>query len=424
MSPRTARLAWLTGLGALLFVPVVLRVVSWERTGFWTEVTIITGLLATSTIVAAALLPSRLKTVTRAFGAEAVLGMHRTLGLVSVALLAAHLVAIVADNPANVWLFLPGVAPARAVCGLLGVAAVCALAGLATGRARRRYETWRWWHVGLAITVLGGTAGHVILLQHLVVDPVFGTFLGGLAGVLFAVLGYRWAVRPFDPRDRFVVEEVRRENEGVSTVLLRSADPRAVVHFDPGQFAWLRMAPSPFTEEHPFTISSAAQDGTRPTFTIRHRGDWTESRLELLRPGDVVWLDGPHGGLTPGEHSTGFVLIAGGVGITPMMSMVRTLARRADARPIRLILADRPGERLFRDELTLLQTQLRMEVTETRRAPITAEWLASTLPGPFRREQLDYFVCGSPRLVTDTTGALAELGIPERRVHTELFDVA
>ncbi len=426
MSPSTTRAAWIAGLAVLLFAPIGLRLWTLERTGFWDEATIVTGLLATSTLAATAVLPSRVKNLTRAFGLEAVMAMHRTLGLVTVALLALHIMAVVIDDPRNVWLLVPGVAPGRALAGTAGIVAVVALAAFATARARARarYEVWRWWHIALAFAVLIPSAIHIVLLQHLVLDPIAGTFLGAVAGLVIAILGYRWAVRPLDIRDRFIVADVRRESETVSTIELRPADPRAPLCFDPGQFAWLRMSQSPFAEEHPFTISSAAQDGTRPTFTVRHRGDWTSQRLAALWPGDVVWLDGPHGGMTPNHRTTGLVLIAGGVGITPMMSMVRTLARHGDPRPVRMILADRPGEMLFRDELATLQTQLHMDVTETRRAPITPEWLATTLPGQFRRDQLDYFVCGSPRLVEDTTSALDALGIPERRVHTELFDVA
>lgn len=422
MSPRLARMAWTAALALVLLVPLALRVASGERTGLWNEVTIDTGLLATSMLAALVVMISRLSSVTRAFGVEAMLGAHRTMGLAVVGLLGAHVFAILAEDPAAVWLFAPTVAPARAMWGTAGVLAAVALVGLASARARAQtgYETWRWWHAGLAAAVLISTVAHIVLLAHLAVDPVFGTFLGGLAGAVTAVLLYRWVVHPFDPRDRFVVDAVRRESDTVSTVVLRPANPRSAMQFEPGQFAWLRLGRTPFAEEHPFTIASAAQDGYRPAFTIRHYGN---ARLALLRRGDVVWLDGPHGGLTPGDSTTGLVLIAGGVGITPMMSMVRTLARRADGRPIRLILADRPGERLFRDELTTLQTQLNLDIAEALRARITADWLEATLPGQPRRDQLDYFVCGSPKMVGDATGALAELGIPNRQVHTELFGV-
>jgi ferredoxin-NADP reductase len=65
-------------------------------------------------------------------------------------------------------------------------------------------------------------------------------------------------------------------------------------------------------------------------FTIKALGDFTELLIGL-RPGRRVYLDGPHGQFTiDGVRSSGFVFIAGGVGITPMMSILRTLADRGD----------------------------------------------------------------------------------------------
>jgi FAD-binding domain len=55
----------------------------------------------------------------------------------------------------------------------------------------------------------------------------------------------------------------------------------------------MRLHRDPFTEEHPFTVTSAAQDRHTVEFTIRHAGDWTDE-LRRLQPGDPICLDGPH----------------------------------------------------------------------------------------------------------------------------------
>jgi ferredoxin-NADP reductase len=148
-----------------------------------------------------------------------------------------------------------------------------------------------------------------------------------------------------------------------------------------------------------------------------------------------VWVDGPHGAFSVDlKPSTGLVLIAGGVGITPMMSMLRTLAHRHDRRPHRLVVVARTiDELLFRGELQVLQERLDLTVVELVRQPppgwtgasgaVDDELLTALLPGKFRRNQLDYFLCGPPALVIDVLTVLDGLDIPRPRIHTEQFDL-
>ncbi len=118
-----------------------------------------------------------------------------------------------------------------------------------------------------------------------------------------------------------------------------------------------------------------------------------------------------------------------------MMSMLRTLADRGDRRPHRLLVSgSSPDEILFINELEDLQERLHLTVVPTLTQPhpgwtgttgrIDARMLSTVLPGPFRRNQLDYFLCGSGSFVTGVAGALDEIGIPRQRVHTEQFDMA
>ncbi|MFN2496145.1 MAG: FAD-binding oxidoreductase, partial [Pseudonocardiaceae bacterium] len=233
--------------------------------------------------------------------------------------------------------------------------------------------------------------------------------------------------------------EVRPETDTVSTLVLQPHRNRhgqgfRSLEFAAGQFAWLRLEPSITAQEHPFTIASSAHLGVWTEFTVRHTGDFT-NQLGRLRPGSRVWVDGPHGAFTVDlQRTTGLVLIAGGVGITPMMSMLRTLAHRRDRRPHRLVVAARTvDDLLFRAELGRLQERLDLTIVELLRRP-PRDWrgasgdvdellLAELLPGPFRRNQLDYFICGPPAMVTDVLMALDALDVPHPRIHTEQFDL-
>ncbi|MEJ8278869.1 ferredoxin reductase family protein [Pseudonocardia spirodelae] len=396
------------------------------------QMSVLTGLLALSAMVIVAVLPSRVRGLSGALGLETLLGLHRRLGVLAGVLVALHLACVVADHPERTVLLVPLVAPGRGQAATLATVTIAVLLVLALRGVRpgASHEVWRWVHLSLAALVVGASSLHVLWLNNLVTDSVMGPVLGTLGLLLVAVLVLRWGARAAS--GEFRVHVVRPESATVSTLVLARRGRHAGPWFRPGQFAWLRLERMS-VEEHPFTIASSASDGGRIEFTVRHTGDFA-SRLRDLRRGDPVWVDGPYGSFTPDAvPSTGLVLIAGGVGITPMMSMLRTAADRGDRRPYRLVVHARDrADLLFRAELAHLRTQLDLQVTEVLRRP-SADWAGAT--GPIDtallaavltdlddpRRRLDYFVCGRPQLVGDVLATLTALGVPDDRVHTEQF---
>jgi predicted ferric reductase len=453
------RTLWATVFLAVLLVPVLLApVLHSPRTdilspapparpattgsSLLSELSVGMGLLATSMLVCAVVLPSRLRSLTRTFGIDGVLSIHRFIGLTVTLVVGLHIVLVLMANPANMALLDVLHAPNRARAGLGATVALGALITLTVlrGRLRQRYEVWRWLHVALTSTVLMLSGLHIWWLHHLIRDAAMAVLFTVLGLSVLMVLAYRWLWLPvFSARREYVVREIRPETSTVSTLVLepRRDGPRRgyrTLAFAPGQFAWLRLNPSMWAQEHPFTIASSAHLGLWTEFTIRHSGDFTRE-LRRLQPGDPVWVDGPHGAFTIDlRRSTGLVMIAGGVGITPMMSMLRTLAHRRDQRPHRLLIIARTVEDLlFRAEIRKLQRQLDLTVIELLRQPppdwtgasgtVDENLLTTLLPGKFRRDQLDYYLCGPPALVVDVLTVLEEMDVPQPRIHTEQFDL-
>ena len=439
MTQRVVRLGWLTVFGAILVAPAGMRLATTTAEPMWRQLADVTGLLALSGLVCAAVLPSRVRSITRAFGIEDVIDVHRFLGVGSSVLVLVHLACVIAMSPTQVALLDPGLNGPPAKAASVATAALVLLVGLSAGRRRLnlRYEVWRWLHVLLAVTVLVGAALHVLWLAHLVQQRAMEMIFVLLAVAVAAVLLHRWVWRTLlDPSTEFVVAEIRRESETVTTVSLAARDDSdADWSFAPGQFAWLRLRRSVTGEEHPFTIASSPHQPGRVEFTIRNAGDFTRSILSL-RPGQPVWLDGPHGSFTSDSDTCrGVVMIAGGVGITPMMSMVRAAADRGDTRPHRLVVVARSSaDLLFRAELGMLRDELDLEVTEVLRRPhpgwdghsgeINIGLLSAVLGTGHEHCSLDYFLCGPPGLIHDSLETLEALGIPAERIHTELFDMA
>jgi len=164
--------------------------------------------------------------------------------------------------------------------------------------------------------------------------------------------------------------------------------------------------------------------------SIRAVGDFTES-VAKLRPGIRAYLDGPHGVFTPDRNEgPGFVLIAGGVGIAPLISMLRTFADRRDQRPCHLFYASRTLEdTTFLEELRELQRRLDLTLVlvledppqdwKGERGRIEKSLLRRRLPGRYPRMQ--FFICGPVPMLDTVESDLADIGVPAAHIHTERF---
>lgn len=424
---------------ALVVVPVVVleTAPAAARGSGLQHLSLLAALTGTSLLLAAFALPSRVRTFTSTLGVERLLRSHRALAVAGSSLLVVHVLAVLARPEHGLGVLDLSDAPPRVWAGASALGAIVLIVPLAlTRRARRpRYEGWRLAHVALAVVVMVGAALHVWWLDHLLGHPPGAWWFVLLLGVTLAVLLHRWVWRPMRAqRNAYVVEEVRSVSPGAVTVALRP-DEHAGISFRPGQFTWLKIGASPFVfEEHPFTISSSASRPGQKELTIKALGDFTEL-VAGLRPGRRVHLDGPHGAFTvDGLRSDGFVFVAGGVGITPMLSMLRTLADRGDPRPMLLVVAGRTADDLLhRADQELFDGRLDLGVVEVLEEPpeewdgeigrLTEAVLDSAL-GRRRWAHLDYFVCGPGPMVAAATRILIdEWHVPPARVHTELFDV-
>ena len=176
----------------------------------------------------------------------------------------------------------------------------------------------------------GGASAHRGWGSYLI-DPWKRALWIGLTIFWIGLLLYVRIVKPlFMLRRPYRVSEVREERGDTSTLVMHS-DGHPGFRFSPGQLGWLTLWGSPFKiTEHPFSFSSNAEAaGGRVEMSIRNLGDFT-SAIDKAPVGRRVYLDGPYGAFTIGNPADMHVLIAGCVGITPMMSMIRTLADQGD----------------------------------------------------------------------------------------------
>jgi predicted ferric reductase len=412
--------AWLSGLALIVLAPVA--VCAYAGPGVpasrVTALAVMTGTQALGLLVYSVLFISRMRSVTRVFGIEHTVTMHRLLGSLTLAFVLVHLLLVLVDNPdASALLDLPD-APPRAAAGLGALISLIALIGLTRIRQRLSYEVWRRWHLGLAGLVVLLSVLHIIWLSRLIHSPLWSGLFALLGLVLVGALAHRWLYRPWRTRAGFTVRDIVPVADGVTSVLLHPRSRSGQWHFAPGQFAWLRLSRSPFAEDHPFSMSSAP--GNEVEFCISHVGDWTTGELARIRPGKIVWLDGPHGSITLDRATQPhIVMVAAGAGIAPVLSMLLAMASARDPRQVTLLI---PSKHLYTDEIRRLKLWLKLSVNTMLPREITPLSLAAQLPDD--PSELDVFICGPASMVSDTVHALHLIGVPETQVHVERFEVS
>jgi len=292
------------------------------------------------------------------------------------------------------------------------------------------YDRWRVLHVLLTATAFLLAVAHIEGVGYYAQGWLWtGYTLFWVFLVVYVRLLRPWRML----KEPYRVVEVRPERGQAWTVTL-DPDGHPGLRFAPGQFAWLTLRGSPFRfGEHPFSISSSAARCPRIEFTIKELGDFTRT-IKDIRPGETAYVDGPYGVFSVDRYprAPGFVFVSGGVGIAPVMGMLRTLADRRDARPLLLVCANaRWGDVIYREELESLRPRLDLTLIHVLQEPppgwagehgfVTGALLQRVLPA--NRAELEYFLCG-PRPMSETAQqALHAMRVPLARVHFELFDM-
>jgi predicted ferric reductase len=257
----------------------------------------------------------------------------------------------------------------------------------------------------------------------------------GLVMVALWLILYVRLIKPWLMTQKpYLVEEVIPQRGDVWTLALRPMGHRGFT-FEAGQFAWLTLGVSPISmREHPFSMSSCGDDCDRIEFGIKALGDFT-NRIKEIKPGTKAYLDGPYGVFTTERYwdSAGFVLIAGGIGITPIYSMLLTARERQDDRPFLLIYSAASWDDItYREELEALKTDLDLTIIYVLREGhegwdgetgyVDAELLDRYLP--IHRGSRHYFVCASSAMMDAVESALFDLEVPTPHVHMEHFNLA
>jgi predicted ferric reductase len=295
-----------------------------------------------------------------------------------------------------------------------------------------RYETWRAMHAAGAVVIAVAVTHHTLNAGRYSADPVLSGFWLALLAAAFGSVVWTYIIAPLgEVGRRYQVVSVNKIALKTWELKIRPEQGEALA-FEAGQFAWLNIGHSPFSlHENPFSISSAPAERPDIRFVIKEMGDMTR-RIGDTTPGTVAYLDGAHGNLTVRDRpAKGIALIAGGVGIAPLLSIARQMQAENDQRPLILLYGNRVAEQIiYKDELDNLASRAETTVVHVVSEP-TSDWKGLT--GLINRATIKevfafegaagwlYLVCGPPPMLEPVEEALVALGVPTGQIVSEQF---
>ncbi len=397
------------------------------------------GLAGIAILALQVLLSARLRWLEWPFGLDQLIRFHKAMAIFGSLLVLAHPVLLAWGSgrwtllsswrqPWYIWF-------GRAALLLL-VATV--LVSWFRQRIKFEFQSWRLVHNVLAVSLLSLAFLHSIVAGRDLEHPVM-RIIWPLAGVAIgAVYVFHKFLRPaWLRRKRYHVAEVIRENEDVTTVKLRPPPGRPCFDYLPGQFHFVTFHagdPTVPTEEHHWTIaSSPTQRGTLAS-TIKASGDFT-ANIHKLQVGDQAEVLGPFGRFSYSLHpqQDDIVMIAGGIGITPLMAMLRHMRDVRATKRVLLLYANRTeSDIVFRQKLDTLVGGEHPQLTlvhvlshpddswQGPRGHVDRELIREHCNAPTEKA---FFVCGPPAMADAVTSTLLGMGILQSQIHGERFSL-
>ena len=237
----------------------------------------------------------------------------------------------------------------------------------------------------------------------------------------------------------FVVAETTWESEVITSFTLAPADGGPVLRHRPGQYLtfWLEI-PGRAPLKRNYSISSAPGD-TQYRITVKREPQGAASNWlhDTVRPGSRLKVAAPAGDFfLPERPERPLVLLSGGVGQTPLLSMLHAVAGQPPAAPVQFIHGTLSGAtHALGEEVRALAATGRIAVTTFYEAPraddlagadydvagrVTLDWLRANTPVA----EADYYLCGPREFLRIFVDGLARLGVPAARIHYEYFGPA
>ena len=400
--------------------------------GLATAIGQLTALIGTFLSLIQLLLMSRAPWLDAAFGRDRLSFAHRWIGFATVWLIVGHAVfttiGFAMSSGKSVlgeaWLLITTWDFVLMATVSLGLLIAVAVTSVRLARRSMSYETWYGVHLYAYLAIALGFAHQLVVGTDFVDDPIARIYWVALyVATIGTLLAFRFGAPVVaNLRHRFQVANVVREGPGVVSIYLTGHDlDRFTARA--GQYLTIRFMTPGWWRTHPYSLS-AQPNGRWLRVTIKDLGD-DSSQAPDLPIGTKAIVEGPYGNLTTERQTADqALLIAGGIGVTPLRAILEELAGRI---PVTLLYRARhPDDVVFKSELDVLAETPNVVVhyqVGSRRSwgafdPLSPAALERAVPDIAERE---IYLCGPSGLMSAAEESVRALGVPAGRIHQERF---
>ncbi len=392
-------------------------------------------------------LSGRVKLLSKVLGIDWVLQVHQLFARTALVFLLVHpFMYTLPSQP--VWMIHPShqdflhLTLATGLTGMLSLFALICLVGLAITRKSSdiSYEAWRLSHMILALIIATIGFFHTIDAGRYAQEVWMKAYWQLMLGLALLSLIWTYVVKPLlQNRNAHEVISIKQVSMGIWELALK--EPLAKkMNYQAGQFAWLKIGSSSPLPENPFSIASCSNTNSSDiSFLIKDVGNFTH-QISQLQVGQKVFIDGPYGNFGveafSAEHDQ-LVMIAGGVGIAPMISILRQMECDQDTslmnKKILLIYGNRVIEQAV-DLKDMVKTESfkHLEMVQLVSEP-TSHWqgLTGVLDLPTLEKILSshqvntktaqFLICGPAEMIDSAETSLDQLGAPLANIASEKF---
>jgi predicted ferric reductase len=290
------------------------------------------------------------------------------------------------------------------------------------------YERWRSLHRLTGLFLAAGFV-HGLLDGTMFGSPLLRWTYLGVGGTGLAFYLYRETVaRFFLPLHDYQVATVTPVAGDITELALTPVG--RPLHFVPGQFAMLYLETGDGWRRHPFTMSGAPDRGVDGgpgagtlRFTIKGLGDGTRAIQSVVQPGMPAVIGGPHGRFDHTRGTDRQVWVAGGIGVTPFLSWLRSAPEHRLPTHVDFFYSN-DGPAPFATEVTAIaagEPGLRVHIHDSIAAGFLSADRVLDAVSDTDAARVSFFLCGPAPMLDAFIRAFRRAGVPARNIHREHF---